>query len=172
MLKIKKNLFRLKADVFRFFSFLIGNSDLGARLRFHGLRILGVSFKGTCKIFSGFEFLSVNKNLFIGKNCFININCLMDLTDKIYIGDNVLIGPNVSFITSTHKVLFVDRPRPVESLGTIVVEDNVFIGANTTIFGGVIIGNNSVIGACSLVNKSIPPNSIAFGNPAKVTRTL
>lgn len=47
-----------------------------------------------------------------------------------------------------------------------------FIGANTTIFGGVTIGNNSVVGACSLVNKSIPPNSIAFGNLAKVSRTL
>ena len=116
--------------------------------------------------------MSIDEIHFIGKNIFININCLMDLKDKIYIGNNVLIGPNVSFITSTHKISFVDRPRPIESLGTIVVEDNVFIGANTTIFGGVIIGNNSVIGACSLVNKSIPPNSIAFGNPAKVSRTL
>jgi len=121
MLKVKKNLLRLKADAFRALSFFCGNSDLGTRLRFFYLLLLGVSFKGKCKVFSGFEVLSVDKNLFIGKNVFININCLMDLTDKIYIGDNVLIGPNVSFITSTHKILFVDLPRPVESLGTIVV---------------------------------------------------
>ena len=172
MLRVKKNLFLLKADLFRVFSFLVGNSDIGARLRLYGLLLLGVSFKGKCKIFSGFEVSYVKRNLFVGKDVFINVNCLMDLKDKIYIGNNVLIGPNVSFITSTHKILSVDRPRPVESLGTIVVEDNVFIGANTTIFGGVVIGKNSVIGACSLVNKSIPPNSIAFGNPAKVSRTL
>jgi acetyltransferase-like isoleucine patch superfamily enzyme len=54
----------------------------------------------------------------------------------------------------------------------VIIEDNVFIGAHSTILKGVTIGKNSVIGACSVVTKNIPPNEIWAGNPAKFIKFL
>ena len=54
----------------------------------------------------------------------------------------------------------------------MIIEDNVFIGAHSTILKGVTIGQNSIIGACSVVTKNIPPNEIWAGNPAKFIKKL
>jgi acetyltransferase-like isoleucine patch superfamily enzyme len=54
----------------------------------------------------------------------------------------------------------------------VIIEDNVFIGAHSTILKGVTIGVNSVIGACSVVTKDIPANQIWAGNPARFIRAL
>ncbi|MBN1158665.1 MAG: acyltransferase [Bacteroidales bacterium] len=88
---------------------------------------------------------------------------------KVKIGDNVLIGADCTIVDNDfhhadpNKRIHEGYPsRPV------VIEDNVFLGFNCLILKGVTIGRNSVIGANSLVIKSIPPNSIALGNPCKV----
>ena len=57
-------------------------------------------------------------------------------------------------------------------LNNVVIEDNVFIGAHTTILKGVKIGKNSIIGSCSLVSKEIPPNEVWGGNPAKFIKKI
>lgn len=170
---LQKNYQRLKIDFFRLVSCFFGNSHIGVFLRFHFLKLLGVSFEGRCRIFSGIYFLEINNNLFFGKNVFVNVNSHFDLTDRVSIGNNALIGPNVTFLTSTHEASKTYEIRKkVKSMGPILLEDNVFIGANSTILGGITIGENSIIGACSLVNKSIPPNNIAFGNPVKLYKPL
>ena len=161
----------LKADLFRTFSFFLGNNILGLKARFLLLKLLGVNFKGTAKVMSGINIISLKSNLFIGDKSFINVNCFFDLNSDIQIGDNVLIGPNVSFITTSHKIS-KNGIKTDLLLGPIIIKNNVFIGANSVIFGGSSIGENSIIGACSLVLKNIKSNTIAFGVPAVSRKTI
>ena len=103
-------------------------------------------------------------------------NGCIDLTRPwlIEIGDNVQITKNVTILThgydwSVLKGVYGDI---LGSAGKVVIKNNVFIGFNATILKGVSIGNNVIIGANSLVNKDIPDNVVAAGNPAKVIMTL
>ena len=91
----------------------------------------------------------------------------------IRLGSNVHLASNVSLVT--HDITHVLLNRAVQSGNTIQehvdcidIGDNVFVGSNSTILGGVRIGKNVIIGAGSLVNKDIPEGSIAAGVPAKV----
>ena len=83
-------------------------------------------------------------------------------------GSNIRIGPNVSIISSNHDMNDYDKHVQVEP---IRIGNNVWIAANCVIMPGVNIGNNVVIGAGSIVNKDIPDNSIAVGNPCKVIKS-
>lgn len=120
------------------------------------------------------------KNIFLGNNVIINRNCTFADNQPIRIGDNVLIASNVQLYTSSHPVLPEERlvpdwkerqttffrtyARPIE------IKNNVWIGGGCILLAGVTIGENSVIGAGSVVNRSIPPNCVAAGNPCKVIR--
>ncbi len=90
----------------------------------------------------------------------------------ITIGRHVLLASNLRFVTHEggHHVMKGLEPEKFEKTfgyGRITIEDNVYIGARTTILRGVTIGENSIVGACSLVNKSLPPNGVYAGVPAK-----
>jgi acetyltransferase-like isoleucine patch superfamily enzyme len=109
----------------------------------------------------------------IGENCFINDFCSITADGSdVKIGNGVLVGPGTIMHTVHHCFERIDVPiwkqGPIAK--PIVVEDDVCIGANCTILGGVRIGAHSVIGANSLVNRDIPPFSIAFGVPCKVQK--
>lgn len=82
---------------------------------------------------------------------------------KIIIGSNVRIGPGVSFIGAAHCHRFLDLP---DTGGSIVVEQNVWIGANSTILQGVMLGEGAVIAAGSVVTKDVGRFSIVGGVPA------
>lgn len=114
-------------------------------------------------------------------NCFSQINCV----DSITIGKNCGMGANVYISDSVHGEfrpttftfnsdseipdVFLQRVLDRDLVHKpIVIEDNVHIGQNCVILPGVTIGHNSIISSNSVVNKSIPPYSIATGNPAKV----
>ena len=89
----------------------------------------------------------------------------------ISIGNHVLIA-GATFITheGAHWVLKGLEPEKFKDTfgyGRITVCDNVYIGRNTTVLRGVTIGENTIVGACSLVNKSLEPNSVYAGVPAK-----
>jgi len=110
----------------------------------------------------------------IGENTFINELCsIYTYSSTIKIGNGVLIGP--ATVIHTHHHNFQRTDLPIQKQGgngkSIIIEDDVWIGAHCTILGGVRIGAHSVIGAHSLVNKSIPPYSVAYGVPCKVKRT-
>lgn len=91
----------------------------------------------------------------------------------IEIGKNCLITSNVQFITHDGSVYHLKSKNPkVDLIGRICVGDNVFIGYQTIILPNVSIGSNVVIGAGAVVAKSIPPNSVAVGVPAKVIYSL
>lgn len=123
------------------------------------------------------------QHISIGNNVIININCTFVDCNKITIGNNVLIASNVQIYTATHPVNISDRlldnwsyNNPHAFFNTyalpVTIEDNVWIGGGVIILPGVTICKNSVIGSGSVVNKSIPPNSLAVGNPCKVIRKI
>lgn len=97
---------------------------------------------------------------------------------SIVIGNNVMLGANVTIMDSdAHSLIYLHRRElSVDKLhkadAEVVIEDDVFIGMNTIILKGITIGARSVIGAGSVVVKSIPAGCIAAGNPARVIKLL
>ncbi|HPT22616.1 MAG TPA: DapH/DapD/GlmU-related protein [Bacteroidales bacterium] len=91
---------------------------------------------------------------------------------KITVGNNVLIGANCTIIDNDFHNINPHKRDDSDYQGrSITIEDNVFIGFNCFILKGVTIGENSIIGANSVVINSIPKNTIAIGNPCKVIIT-
>ncbi|MBP4134398.1 sugar O-acetyltransferase [Gallibacterium anatis] len=111
-------------------------------------------------------------NIEVGDNFFANHQCTILDSGKVSIGDNVMFAPNVSLYTVGHPLHYQQRNQGYEQAKAIIIKDNVWIGGSCVILGGVTIGENSVIGAGSVVTKSIPPNSLAFGNPCRVIREI
>lgn len=114
------------------------------------------------------------KNIRLGKNITINPFCLfnVDKDAKIVIGNNCRISSGAKLITKGLNVNQIDRRREHVVYGDIILEDNVWIGANSVVIGGVRIGKNSVVAANSFVNEDVPINSVVAGTPAKVMRVL
>ena len=120
------------------------------------------------------------KNIFLGNDVIINMNCTFVDNKPIRIGNRVLIASNVQIYTSSHPILPQERlvpdwrerrttffrtfARPIE------IKDNVWIGGGCILLPGVTIGENSVIGAGSVVTSSVPGNCVAVGNPCRVIR--
>ena len=102
------------------------------------------------------------KHIFIGDKSVINDNCTMMDENHIRIGNQILIAPNVQFYTATHPIDYNER----------FVENWDENSGELLILAGITIGTGSVIGAGSVVTKSIPANCVAVGNPCKVIRYL
>ena len=130
-----------------------------------------------CRNLRGCIFVRPKAFIKIGNNVGISSACLW-ASQSITIGNNVNIGGDCLIMdTDAHSLDYSIRRRiPQDSLHAasvpIVIEDDVLIGARSIILKGVTIGARSVIGAGSVVTKSIPPDSIAVGNPCKVIRTI
>ncbi len=109
---------------------------------------------------------------YIGDNVSINRNTVV--RGFFRIGNDVAIAPNCTIIGANHNFDKIDVPikkQGSSNRGGVVIEDNVWIGANCVVLDGVTIGRGCVIGAGSIVTKSIPPYSIAVGNPCKVIKS-
>lgn len=116
--------------------------------------------------------LKENANVSIGNFCGIS-GAYISCACEIIIGDNVMIGANVTITDyDWHNIAPHRRYDECDSFAPIKINKNVFIGMNTLILKGITIGENSVIGANSVVVKDIPENVIAAGNPCKVLRNL
>lgn len=114
----------------------------------------------------------------IGNNVFFNVGAY--LSGDITIGDNVMFGPHACLLSGNHLYavrgkstrflrLTEDNPEQVEKL---VIEAEAWVGANVTILGGVRVGTGAVIGASSVVCRSIPPLTVAVGNPCTAIRRI
>lgn len=114
---------------------------------------------------------AVGKYVSIGEGTYANMNLTLIDDWKITIGKHVLIGPNVTLCTTGHPIHPAHRLDGMYSF-PITIGDNVWIGGNVMVLPGVTIGENSVIGAGSVVTKDIPANVIAFGVPCKVYRPI
>lgn len=111
------------------------------------------------------------ETVFFGNNVLVNFQSVFfsNPTSSIQVGDNVIIGPRCMFITTGHAFdivgkFIIDNPLVSE---TIVIEDDVWIGANVIVLPGVKISKGSVVGAGSVVTKDVKPYSIITGIPAK-----
>jgi len=118
-------------------------------------------------------------NIEIGENTFINTNCMLLDDNLIRIGKNGLLAPYVQIYTAIHPLKASDRifqdgetTRFRTSTKPVIIGDNVWIGGNSVILPGVTIGNNVTIGAGSVVTKDIPDDSLAFGNPCRVVKSI
>lgn len=110
------------------------------------------------------------KNITFGKNVFLNSGCKFQDQGGITIGNNVLIGHNTVLATLDHNICVSKRKELFAA--PIVIEDDVWLGANVTITSGVTVGKGSVVAAGSVVTKDVPEYSIVGGVPAKVIREL
>lgn len=111
-------------------------------------------------------------NIKFGKNFYANHNLIILDTATVKFGDNVLIGPNCGFYTAGHPVDVNLRNSGLEYAKPITVGNNVWFGGNVVVLPGVTIGNNTIIGAGSVVTKDIPSNVIAVGNPCKIIKNI
>jgi len=109
-------------------------------------------------------------NTHIGKSVFINSGCHFQDQGGIYIGDNTFIGHNVILATLNHDLNPESRADMIPK--SIHIGKKVWIGSGAIILPGVTIGDNSIIGAGSVVTKSVPENSVYAGNPAKFIRNI
>lgn len=108
----------------------------------------------------------------LGKNVYANFNLTLVDDTEINIGDNTMIAPNVTITTATHPVLPELREKAYQYNMPVHIGKNCWLGAGVIVLPGVTIGDNSVIGAGSLVNKDIPPDVVAVGTPCKVLRKI
>ena len=111
-------------------------------------------------------------NTTVGDHFYSNFNLTVVDDVSVTIGNCVMCAPNVTISTTGHPVHPYYRTRGAHSSLPIVIEDNVWIGANVAIMPGVTIGKNSVIGAGSVVTRDIPANVVAFGTPCRVIRPI
>jgi len=130
------------------------------------------------------QYSIVLPNAQIGKNCNINAYCFIEndviigdnvtikcgvyLWDGLRLGNNVFVGPNVTFINDNFPH---SKDYPEYFLQTFI-EDGASIGAGATILGGIRVGKNSMVGAGSVLTKSIPDNELWVGNPARFVRKI
>ena len=114
----------------------------------------------------------LGKGLTIGNNTGLGHNNFINAQGGVVIGNDVIIGPNVSMLSENHKFGSSDKLIRLQGVSRkgINISDNVWIGANVTILDGVSIGKGCVIGAHSVVTKSIPDLSVAVGNPCRIIR--
>ena len=108
----------------------------------------------------------------IGSDFFSNFNLTIIDGGGVEIGDHVFIGPNVGIYTASHPTDVRRREKGYEWALPVKIGDKVWIGGDVTILPGVTIGENTVIGAGSVVNKDIPEGVIAAGSPCKVIRKI
>ena len=117
-----------------------------------------------------YVFNAIKGGLNLGKNVTIMNDVRFDPPHNalIHIGDNTTICPEVAFIAHDASIF---KPLNHSRLGCIKIHENCFIGERALILPGVTIGPNAIIGAGSVVVTDIPENSVAIGNPAKVTKS-
>lgn len=112
------------------------------------------------------------KHVRLGNYVYANFNLTLVDDGNIDIGDNVMFAPNVTVITATHPVLPSLREKGLQFNVDVKICSNVWIGAGAIIMPGITVGENSVVGAGSVVTKDVPPNTVVVGNPARVLREI
>ena len=145
---------------------------LGQRVRLSRfINLYGCEIGDDCKIGT---FVEIQKNAKIGRCCKISSHTF--ICEGVTIEDSVFIGHGVVFTNDTYPraanaegLLKTDLDWTVEPT---VIKRGASIGSGTTLLANVTVGENSIVGAVSVVTKDVPPNSIVVGNPARVLRRI
>ena len=111
-------------------------------------------------------------HIHLGSFVYANFHLTAVDDGEIFIGDHTMIGPNVTLATANHPIAPALRERAYQYNLPIHIGRNVWLGAGVIVVPGVTIGDNTVIGAGSIVTKDIPADVVAFGNPCRVHRKI
>jgi acetyltransferase-like isoleucine patch superfamily enzyme len=127
------------------------------------------SFGSGIMLSTGGKFIRPNEISF-GSNIFINSSFHISARNLSF-GSNIMIGPGLVIECDNHEYhhigKFMFEKRNYRNIGSVIIENDVWIGANVIILPSVVIGEGCIIGAGSIVTKSVPPYTICVGNPCK-----
>jgi acetyltransferase-like isoleucine patch superfamily enzyme len=108
----------------------------------------------------------------IGADCFINDGCRFDCSAQITIDDGVYLGHDVAVLTSSHELGSPERRAGSFTCAPIHIGRGAWVGARAVILQGVTVGDGAVIAAGAVVARSVPPNVLVGGVPARELRQL
>jgi len=150
----------------------LNNVTIGENVRiFNFVNAYGCSIDDGSKVGA---FVEIQKGATIGKNCKISSHTF--ICEGVHIEDNVFIGHGVMFTNDLFpRATNADGSQQTDADWHVIettVKKGASIGSNATILCGITIGENSLIGAGSVVTKNVPPNTVVAGNPAKIIKTL
>lgn len=121
--------------------------------------------------FAVIKFVGGEGDIEIGEHCYINPNCVLYSGNGIKFGNYVLVAPNTSIVPTNHSInrrdIFIRNQGFLPSRGGVVIEDDVWIGANCVLLDGTYIEKGAVIAAGSVLNTRVPAYTIWGGVPAK-----
>jgi len=112
------------------------------------------------------------RHVHFGNHVYANFNLTLVDDTHIYIGSHTMIGPGVIIATAGHPVLPILREQEYQYNAPIHIGSNCWLGAGVIVLPGVTIGDNTVIGAGSVVTKDIPSDVVAVGAPCRVMRPI
>ncbi len=112
------------------------------------------------------------RHVHFGNHVYANFNLTLIDDTHIYIGSHTMIGPGVIIATAGHPVLPILREQEYQYNAPIHIGSNCWLGAGVIVLPGVTIGDNTVIGAGSVVTKDIPSDVVAVGAPCRVMRPI
>lgn len=133
--------------------------------------LFGAQLSSTVTVTPPF-FCDYGFNVELGKNVYFNANCVLLDICRISIGGNTLFGPGVHVYTVNHPLDAALRRTGREFGKPVRIEEDVWIGGASVICPGVTIRARTVVGAGSVVTRSLPPDVLAAGNPCRVIRPL
>lgn len=153
--------------------------SLPSNIIVHILRLFGAKIGKDVRIQAPFlihnadQIYPIYSNLIIGDDCYIGRDCIFDLMDKITLGNQVTISHRAVLNTHTNAGKSpIANKKLINTSGVIKINDGAYLGSNITVLESVTIGEQSIIGACALVNKNIPKFVTAYGIPCKIIKEL
>ena len=145
---------RLRCELLNFFGFSIGRGTLVASpFRLTGGR-------------------GARRNLTIGRRCYINQGCVFDAVAPIDIGDEVAFGHEVLITTSAHRIGRPERRAGLVEPAPVRIGHGAWLASRAVILPGVEVGEGAIVAAGAMVTRSVPPNVLVGGAPARVIREL
>ena len=112
------------------------------------------------------------RHVHFGSRVYANFNLTLVDDTHIYVGDATMLGPNVTLATAGHPILPALRAQGYQYNAPVRIGRNCWLGAGVVVLPGVTIGDNTVVGAGSVVTKDLPANVVAAGNPCHVLRPI
>ena len=112
------------------------------------------------------------KHVHFGKGVYANFNLTLVDDTHIYVGDHTMIGPNVTLATAGHPILPALREEVYQFNLPVRIGRNCWLGAGVIVLPGITIGDNTVVGAGSVVTRDLPSGVVAAGNPCRVLREI
>lgn len=112
------------------------------------------------------------RHVHFGKGVYANFNLTLVDDTHIYVGDHTMLAPNVTLATAGHPILPELREKGYQYNSPVRIGRNCWLGAGVIVLPGVTIGDNTVVGAGSVVTHDLPANVVAVGNPCRVMREI